>query len=103
MSARGTRAAVRVSLTEASLNGWGLVSNDAIREVRTLLFDVPAGAPVVIDLGPCQRADFLLMSAVRAFACAPRITFESRYWQVALDAAHMLDELLDAPEEVAKR
>lgn len=88
------RAAVRITLTEQHLDDFYGLSREATRGVHALLWDVPAEALVYIDLGPCRRADSLLIAQVALLPCAPRVVFESPRWRVAQEAAEGLQVLL---------
>lgn len=89
----GPRAAVRITVTAAHLEG-GWFGQEALREIQGLLFDVPAQALVHLDLGPLRHVDDNLVQALAWLPCAQQVRFESPSWRVAQESALALTVLL---------
>jgi len=79
----GPRAAVRITLTARHLDDGGWLSNRAVREVQSALFDVPCSALVALDLGPLRHIDRRLVQVLALMPAVQNLRFESSDWRTA--------------------
>ena len=97
----GPRCAVRITVTGADVDDFGYVSSDAQRRIRALLWDVPTGAVVRVDLGPVRPAGAALFVASLAelpSASGLRFELEHADWRTAHAATLELIAAMPADE-----
>jgi hypothetical protein len=90
----GPYAAVRITIGTNDLDGHGNVTDKALRRIRGLLWDVPAAAPIRLDLGALRHLDDLLIANLAQLPCARNITIEHEDWRIGRAAQSILKRLL---------